>query len=336
MCPLLLRRLWRLLKVVWWKGDVPASWKEAEGIFTPKEQDTKTINQFRTISLLNVEGKIFFAILAQRLTSFLTGNLHIDTSVQKEGVPGFSGCEEHTSAITQLIPEAKKGRKDLTFVWLDLANAYGSIPHQLIYKALQHYHVDSHIQKIITSYLDGIQLRFTVGDQLTRGKVGERDCYRMYSFGGTVHHGNEPADQCCPTRGPKTESGIYLPSSRGFMDDLTLTTATHVQARWMLAALTDVASWVRMKFKAVKSRSLVTKKGQTTESFKLYVQNEEIPSIVANPIKCLGKGFDASLHDRDNVRERERQIEVASRRLTAVDYLASSKSGFTSMLCSQG
>ena len=111
------------------------------------------------------------------------------------------------------------------------------------------------------------------------------------------------------TRGPMTESGIYLPSSRGFIDDLTLTTATHVQARWMLAALTDVASWGRMKFKAVKSRSLVIKKGQTTERFKLYVQNEEIPSIVTNPTKCLGKWFDASLHDRDKVRKLERQLE---------------------------
>ncbi|KAH3830067.1 hypothetical protein DPMN_103304 [Dreissena polymorpha] len=45
------------------------------------------------------------------------------------------------------------------------------------------------------------------------------------------------------TRGPKTEAGIDLPSSRGFMDDLTLLTTTHVQARWMLTALTDVASW---------------------------------------------------------------------------------------------
>ena len=74
-------------------------------------------------------------------------------------------------------------------------------------------------------------------------------------------------------------------------------------------ALTDVACWVRMKFKAVKSRSLVIKKGQTTERFKRYVQNEEIPSIVANPIKCLGKLFDASLHDHDNVRKLERQVE---------------------------
>ena len=57
MCPLLLRWLWRLLKVVWRKGDVPASKKEAEGIFTPKERNSKTVNQFRKSSLLNVQGK---------------------------------------------------------------------------------------------------------------------------------------------------------------------------------------------------------------------------------------------------------------------------------------
>ena len=120
----------------------------------------------------------------------------------------------------------------------------------------------------------------------------------MYSFGGTVHHGMLINAARRETRGPKTESEINLPFSRGFMDDITLTTATHVQSRWMLAALTDVSSWVLMKFKAVKSRSLVIKKGPTTGRFKLYVQNDEIPSIVANPIKCLGKWFDASLHER--------------------------------------
>ncbi|XP_052271754.1 uncharacterized protein LOC127872461 [Dreissena polymorpha] len=276
------------------------------------------LNQFRTISLLNVEGKIFFAILARRLTSFLTGNAYINTSVQKGGVPGFSGCIEHTSAITQLINEAMKGRKDLTVVWLDLANAYGSIPHQLNYTALRYYHVDGHIQKIITSYLDGIKLRFTVGDQLTRWQKLEKGIVTgctvsvvLFIMGMNLLINAAQRE----TRGPKTESGIYLPSSRGFMDDLTLTTTTHVQARWMLTALTDVASWGRMKFKAAKSRSLVIKKGQTTERFKLYVQNEEIPSIVTSPIKCLGKWFDASLQDRDNVKNLKQQVEEGLKKI---------------------
>jgi len=111
------------------------------------------------------------------------------------------------------------------------------------------------------------------------------------------------------TRGPKTESGIYLQSSRGFMDDLTLTKPTHVQTRWMLTALTDVASWARMKFKAVKSRSLIIKKGKTTDRFVLRIQNEEIPPITKNPIKCLGKWFDAVLADKDNLKKLENQVE---------------------------
>ncbi|KAL4234862.1 hypothetical protein ACF0H5_006504 [Mactra antiquata] len=111
------------------------------------------------------------------------------------------------------------------------------------------------------------------------------------------------------TRGPKTESGIHLPSSRGLMDELTLTTTTHVQARWMLTALTDVALWSRMKFKAAKSTSLIIKKGKTTDRFTLPVHNEEIPSITKSPIKCLGKWFDASLQDRDNVKRLVAQVK---------------------------
>jgi hypothetical protein len=199
-----------------------------------------------------------------------------------------------------------------------LANAYGSIPHQLIYTALRHYHVDGHIQQIITSYLDGIRLRFTVGDQLTRWQKLDKGIVTgctvsvvLFIMGMNLLINAAQRE----TRGPKTESGIYLPSSRGFMDDLTLTTTTHVQARWMLTALTDVASWGRMKFKAAKSRSLVIKKGQTTERFKLYVQNEEIPSIVTSPIKCLGKWFDASLQDRDNVKNLKQQVEEGLKKI---------------------
>ena len=68
-----------------------------------------------------------------------------------------------------MIRETKDAKKGITEVWLDLANAYGSIPHQLIYTALQHY------RKIITSYLDGIKLRFSVGDKMTnRQKLEKR------------------------------------------------------------------------------------------------------------------------------------------------------------------
>lgn len=65
--------------------------------------------------------------------------IYIDTSVQKAGIPGFSGCLEHSSVLWQLIKEAKKGQKNVAAVWLDLANAYGSFSHKLVWSALELY-----------------------------------------------------------------------------------------------------------------------------------------------------------------------------------------------------
>ena len=47
-------------------------------------------------------------------------------SVKKVDIPGLSSYVEHTHVLTQLLHEARINRKDLTVVWLDLANAYGS------------------------------------------------------------------------------------------------------------------------------------------------------------------------------------------------------------------
>ena len=102
----------------------------------PKEDGAKDISKFRTISLLNVEGKLYFAFKAKRLLDFTLANRYIDTTIQKGGIPGVSGCLEHTALLSQLIHEAKSEKKNLVITWLDISNAYGSIPHKLIRKAL--------------------------------------------------------------------------------------------------------------------------------------------------------------------------------------------------------
>ncbi|KAG7510622.1 hypothetical protein JOB18_026614 [Solea senegalensis] len=99
-------------------------------------------------------------------------------------------------------------------------------------------------------------------------------------------------------QGPKMESGIRQPPIR---DNLTVTTTTHVEVRWVLTILDHMATWARMKFKPKKSRSMLIRNGKLTNRFKLHVQGEVIPSTEENSIKCLGKWFDESLTDRNNV-----------------------------------
>ncbi|XP_042559579.1 guanylate-binding protein 1-like [Clupea harengus] len=55
----------QLMKVVWQKQTIPTSWRRARGVLIPKEKDAADLSQFRHISLLNVEGKIFFSVVAQ-------------------------------------------------------------------------------------------------------------------------------------------------------------------------------------------------------------------------------------------------------------------------------
>ncbi len=111
------------------------------------------------------------------------------------------------------------------------------------------------------------------------------------------------------SRGPKTAAGSQQPAIRAFMDDLTVITPTHVQARWVLAELDRMATWAKMVFKPKKSRSLVIQKGKTTGRFKLLVQGEEIPNIQGNPIRCLGKWYDDSLSDKNSISSTGKQVE---------------------------
>lgn len=54
--------------------------------------------------------------------------------------------------------------------------------------------------------------------------------------------------------GPKASTGIHLPSDKGFVHDMTVTTETHVHATCILKALDETVQWTRMWFKQVKSR----------------------------------------------------------------------------------
>lgn len=77
-------------------------------------------------------GFIFFSIVAKRMVEFILRNQYINTSLPKHGIPREPGCLKHTGMVTKLLGKAKVNNDNLVVLWLDLANAYGSIPHKLV------------------------------------------------------------------------------------------------------------------------------------------------------------------------------------------------------------
>ncbi|KAK0135659.1 hypothetical protein N1851_028457 [Merluccius polli] len=107
----------------------------------PQEKNASNIDQFLQINLLNVEGKDDNVPEAKQL----------DTSVQKAGIPGFSGCVEHTSIIWHQIQCAKREGRDLHVLFL---NAFGSVPHSLIWTAFNFFHIPNTITNLVRNFHD--------------------------------------------------------------------------------------------------------------------------------------------------------------------------------------
>ena len=66
------------------------------------------------------------------------------------------GCWEHISMVWAALKEAKSKKVSLATIWLDIANAYGSIPHKLIIFALHGYGASPKWIHLIQTYYSGI------------------------------------------------------------------------------------------------------------------------------------------------------------------------------------
>lgn len=131
------------------------------GVLITKEKNSSIIEQFHQINILDVEDKIFFSVLPKRLTKYLKQKHFINMSILKAGIAGFSGCLEHTRIIWHQIQTAKKEEKDLHILFLNLANAYGSVIHSLLWTAFEFFQVLETITNLLKCYFQDLQVCLT-------------------------------------------------------------------------------------------------------------------------------------------------------------------------------
>ena len=153
-CPFLLPALSSLFSTWWESASVPHAWKQAVVRLIPKSSASACSSDpgnFRLIALTSCIGKLFTSILKNRWLSFTLKNRYMDTNFQKAFINGVPGCAEHQCKLASIIKEATGKHTALSVCWLDLANAYSSVPHALIKFSLQHYHSPPQFTNTVSS-----------------------------------------------------------------------------------------------------------------------------------------------------------------------------------------
>ncbi len=175
-CPAVITPLLHIFNLCWSSGKVPQQWKQAVIRLIPKnsaKDRPNDLSQFRPIALTSCVGKLYTSILKERLMQFMTSNNYINTATQKAFIKDVPGCTEHQFKLWQAILDARRNQRNITVCWLDLANAFGSIHHNLITHALWHYHLPAHFIRIIIIHRpDSCNLHKTMGD--TASSPGKR------------------------------------------------------------------------------------------------------------------------------------------------------------------
>ena len=317
-CPKISRNLWNLIRTAYRNGFYPDSCRFFEGVYIPKGDGNFSPSTGRPISLGNVQGKIYLAILARRLTEFAVENKYVDLSVQKGGVPEVKGCVEHFGAMWEVIKDARVNRKDLSVVWLDLANAYGAVPHVLIARALRFYNVPPKVVDIILLYFSGVYGRFsskTVTSQWQKFEIGIfMGCViSVILFVLCMNLSDVFLKVKVPRAIEYIKDNTPIPPLKLFMDDSCLTSAKMEDMQVLLNIYKQFVDWSRFRLKSSKSRALVYSAGQVVEwreegsvvegDLRLTLGEDVIPNVSEKPIKFLGRWIRADGKDKVVIEE---------------------------------
>ena len=315
--PTISKFLFKKFQACFKRCEIPIQWGSAQEIYIPKvsSPSENKLSDLSPIALLNVEGKLFFSLVSKRLeTHLISNNKFINNSMQKGCMEKIPGCWEHLSMAWHALKEARAQKSNLATIWLDIVNAYGSIPHKLIAFALHRSGVSPQWIRLIETYYKG-----SFSESFSESATSALHRHQRGIFAGctlsiilVLAGVNIILEYSMQARVPKfITNNTTLPLLRAFMDDLSLISAKVSGAQTLLSRCITALTWAGLECRADKSRSIVIVKGRSmnTTPFsvsKASVQPEvpsPIPSIHCRPIKYLGRIIDGSISDRNSSAE---------------------------------
>ena len=259
-----------------WKFGLPEEWKSANTILIHKKGGTDDISNFRPISLLTTLYKILSGIISTRISDIAVKYQWISKE-QKGFLPGIRGIQEHTQLLQILVDEAYRSKTQLSITWLDLRNAFGSIPHRFLFELFESLPIPEILRRFLINIYTDSTTKFMIGKKpvevnLTTG-VRQGDALSATVFLLAA----EPL-----LRAAKKSNGAPIlgtaAKTTGYADDLSIITGNWKDQQPVLNDLCRVAATLNMEFNPAKCVNYTLERGMAAPS-RLFINGIQLRSL---------------------------------------------------------
>ena len=264
-------------------GRIPSRWKQSNTILIHKGNDPNNLDNWRPIALQNTLYKLYAGIVARRVSDWALANKIISSS-QKGFLP-FEGCLEHSFVLKSIFQDSRRRKKPASVVWLDLRDAFGSVPHPILLKILNlaglHGATLTIIRDIYLGSTTSVQTRSERTPQIPCLRGVKQGCPLSPILFDLVMEVVIRAMEGVPGSGYQLADTTI--KTRTYADDLCAVASSTDIIQRMLAKAQEAAKWAGLKFNPQKCATLTIHRGsklrQRAVPTRPTLEGEQIPAL---------------------------------------------------------
>ncbi len=270
-------------------GDPPEDWSNSNVSLIYKSGEMDNPANFRMISLTSCVGKLFHQIVANRIEIFVLTNDLIDSETQKAFLKGINGCIEHTTIMRELIADARSSKRTIHVTFFDLADAFGSVEHNLIDYTLRRNGIPTPVCDYVQNLYSRLQGSVKTKDWTSEPFNFKRGVFQgdplspiifLMVFNPIIQHLKLKEDHGYSLNGTKF---ITLP----FADDFCLITSDKRRHQKLMNEVLDITQSMNLQLKPVKCKTISIRSGVPCE-LEFNLGSDALKTVKEAPEKFLG------------------------------------------------
>ena len=262
---------------------IPREWKHSTVTLIHKGGDVTSIRNWRPICLQLTLYKLYSAIIARRIASWaMEANAF---SPAQKGFLAYDGCAEHNFLLRSVMVEARRNKRNLLLAWLDLKDAFGSVPHDLILLLMKRLGLSGSAIDIIKDIYSQSTIAIRTGrDTYTAAIKQNRGVKQGCPLSPILFNiALEGLLKLLATNTAGFPVAGYTINSLAYADDVCMIATSKSELQGLLDQCHAFTTWAGLVFKAKKCGSLC----MTNEAPRLYVNHLYSPHLGAEAIPAL-------------------------------------------------